>query len=63
MRKYQTWLQIRVDPRTKERLIELAGGKDNMSKYVRELINREWLALHPEGEPSHSDDQPPAGVA
>ena len=63
MKKYQTWLQIRVDPRTKERLIELAGGAKHMSKYVRELINREWLALYPDGEPSHADNQPPAGTA
>ncbi len=64
MKRYLTHLHIRIDPRTKERLIELAGGAKNISAYVRDLINREWLASHPDGEPSHSDpDAPCAGTA
>ena len=63
MQKYLTHLHIRIDPRTKERLVKLAGGAKNISTYVRNLINREWLALYPDGEPSHSDNQPPAGTA
>ena len=63
MKKYQTHLHMRIDQRTKNRLVELAGGVKNISKYVRNLINREWLSLHPEGEPSRLDDQPPAGTA
>jgi len=62
MRKFTTHLHIRTDQRTKDRLEELAGGVKNISKYIRNLINREWLSLHPEGEPSRLDDQPPAGT-
>ena len=60
MKKFPIWLQVRTDQRTKDRLIELAGGVRNMSEYIRKLINREWLAQHPEGEPSRLEDKPSA---
>lgn len=44
-----TWLQIRSDPDTKEKIDQLAvEDMRSVSQMIRWLIQQEWLRRHPE---------------